>query len=150
MKAKCVEDLQVWQRANEFWDAINAILDKPGLLRDRSLRDQISAAADSVVSNIREGFEQPVYYWDPVIAPSGAQFYTGEAFPDWQGNLFVGSLKEKRLVRLTLEGQFVTGEEHLLVDRNQRIRDVREGPDGALYIVTDEDAGELWKITPRR
>jgi four helix bundle protein len=59
MKAKCVEDLHVWQRANEFWDAINAILDKPGLLRDRSLRDQISTAADSIVSNIREGFEQP-------------------------------------------------------------------------------------------
>lgn len=98
----------------------------------------------------REGFEQPVYYWDPVIAPSGAQFYTGKAFSAWRGNLFVGSLKDKRLVRLTVEGDLVTGEEHLLVDRNQRVRDVREGPDGALYIVTDEDAGELWRITPRR
>jgi glucose/arabinose dehydrogenase len=98
----------------------------------------------------RDGYEQPVYYWDPVIAPSGAQFYSGEAFPEWRGNLFVGGLKETRLVRLVLDNQRVTGEEHLLVDRGHRVRDVRQGPDGALYIVTDEDAGELWKIAPRR
>ena len=98
----------------------------------------------------RSGFEQPVYYWDPVIAPSGAEFYTGDAFPKWRGNLLVGSLKEKRLVRLTIENDRVTGEEHLLVDRGQRVRDVRQGPDGALYIVTDQGNGELWKITPRR
>ena len=97
----------------------------------------------------RDGFEQPAYYWDPVIAPSGAQFYSGSAFPAWQGSLFIGSLKEKRLVRLTLGNNRVTGEEHLLADRGQRVRDVRQGPDGALYIVTDEDAGELWKIAPR-
>ena len=94
----------------------------------------------------RDGYEQPVYYWDPVIAPSGAQFYSGAAFPEWRGSLFVGSLKEKRLVRLVIEGERVTGEEHLLVDRGQRVRDVREGPDGALYIVTDEQSGELWKV----
>ena len=98
----------------------------------------------------RPGFEQPRYYWDPVIAPSGAQFYTGDAFPAWRGSLFVGSLKEKRLVRLTLENDRVTGEEHLLADRGQRVRDVRQGPDGALYVVTDEANGELWKIAPRR
>lgn len=96
----------------------------------------------------REGMEQPVYYWDPVIAPSGAQFYTGEAFPEWRGNLFIGSLKEMRLVRLTLAGTRVTGEEHLLTDRGQRVRDVRQGPDGALYLVTDHPNGELWKIAP--
>jgi glucose/arabinose dehydrogenase len=96
----------------------------------------------------RDGFEQPVYYWDPVIAPSGAQFYSGSAFPAWRGSLFVGSLKEKRLVRLTLAGNRVTGEEHLLTDRGQRVRDVRQGPDGALYVVTDEAQGELWRITP--
>ncbi len=98
----------------------------------------------------REGIEQPVYYWDPVIAPSGAQFYTGNAFPAWRGSLFVGSLKEKRLVRLVITNNRVAGEEHLLTDRGQRVRDVRQGPDGALYIVTDEDNGELWKVAPRR
>ena len=98
----------------------------------------------------REGFEQPVYYWDPVIAPSGAQFYTGSAFPAWRGNLFIGSLGQQRLVRLTIENDRVTGEEHLLVDRKQRVRDVRQGPDGALYVVTDQEKGELWRISPRR
>jgi glucose/arabinose dehydrogenase len=98
----------------------------------------------------REGFEQPVYYWDPVIAPSGAEFYTGDAFPAWRGSLFIGSLAPKRLVRLVLEDDRVVGEEHLITDRDQRIRDVRQGPDGALYVVTDERAGELWRIAPRR
>lgn len=98
----------------------------------------------------REGTEQPVYYWDPVIAPSGAQFYTGDAFPAWKGSLFVGGMKDRKLVRLTLENDRVSGEEHLLDDRDQRIRDVRQGPDGALYIVTDQQNGELWKVTPRR
>jgi len=98
----------------------------------------------------RPGYEQPVYYWDPVIAPSGAQIYTGEAFPAWRGSLFTGALKERRLVRLTLEHDRVTGEEHLLAERGQRVRDVRQGPDGALYVVTDETSGQLWKIVPRR
>ncbi|MGZ5444977.1 MAG: PQQ-dependent sugar dehydrogenase [Thermoanaerobaculia bacterium] len=98
----------------------------------------------------REGFVDPVYYWDPVIAPSGAELYTGNAFPEWRGSLFIGALREQRLVRLTLENDRVTGEEHLLADRGQRIRDVRQGPDGLLYVVTDEDDGELWKIVPRR
>lgn len=98
----------------------------------------------------REGYQNPVYYWDPVIAPSGAQFYTGNAFPDWRGSLFVGALREQRLVRLVIKDNRVTGEEHLLTERGQRIRDVRQGPDGALYVVTDESNGELWKITPKR
>jgi glucose/arabinose dehydrogenase len=101
-------------------------------------------------ATVREGMEQPVYYWDPVIAPSGAQFYTGTAFPGWRNSLFVGGMKDQMLVRLTLENDRVTGEEHLLRDRGQRVRDVRQGPDGALYLVTDEDQGELWKIVPRR
>jgi glucose/arabinose dehydrogenase len=84
-----------------------------------------------------------------VIAPSGAQFYNGAAFPDWKGNLFAGSLKDTRLVRLEIQSGRVTGEEHLLVDRGKRIRDVRQGPDDALYLVTDEAQGELWKIAPR-
>jgi len=98
----------------------------------------------------REGTEQPVYYWDPVIAPSGAQFYTGDAFPAWKGNLFVGGMKDHKLVRLTLDNNRVTGEEHLLADRGQRVRDVRQGPDGALYVVTDEKNGQLWRMAPRR
>ena len=98
----------------------------------------------------RAGFESPVYYWDPVIAPSGAQWYSGDAFPAWRGNLFVGAMKEKRLVRLVVENDRVVREEHLFADRGQRIRDVRQGPDGALYIVTDEQNGELWKVVPRR
>jgi aldose sugar dehydrogenase len=98
----------------------------------------------------RQGFEQPVYYWDPVIAPSGMLFYTGEAFPAWRGSLFVGGLVSQRLVRLVIKDNRVVGEEHLLADRGKRVRDVRQGPDGALYVVTDESDGELWKITPRR
>ena len=98
----------------------------------------------------RAGMEQPVYYWDPVIAPSGAQWYTGDAFPAWKGNLFVGALKEMRLVRLVIQNDRVVGEEHLLSDRGKRIRDVRQGPDGFLYLVTDDANGELWRVAPRR
>ncbi len=98
----------------------------------------------------REGLEQPVYYWDPVIAPSGMQFYTGSAFPGWRGNIFIGGLASQKLVRLVIKDNRVVGEEHLLEDRRQRIRDVRQGIDGALYVVTDETNGELWKITPKR
>ena len=98
----------------------------------------------------REGYEQPIYYWDPVIAPSGAQFYTGDAFPAWRGSLFVGALKEQRLVRLVIRDNRVVGEEHLLAERGQRIRDVRQGHNGALYVVTDQTNGELWRIAPKR
>lgn len=98
----------------------------------------------------KEGTEQPVYYWDPVIAPSGAQFYTGDLFPAWKNSLFIGALREQRLVRLTIENGRVTGEEHLLTDRGHRIRDVKQGPDGALYVVTDDENGELWRIAPKR
>ena len=96
----------------------------------------------------KEGYEQPVYYWDPVIAPSGMQFYTGKAFPAWRGSIFIGGLVSQRLVRLVIKDKRVVGEEHLLTDRGQRIRDVRQGPDGALYVVTDQANGELWKIAP--
>jgi aldose sugar dehydrogenase len=98
----------------------------------------------------KPGYQQPVYYLDPVIAPSGAQFYSGEPFPEWRGSLFIGALKDKKLVRLRLRDGKVSGEEHLLAERGQRIRDVRQGADGALYIVTDETQGELWRIVPRR
>lgn len=109
-------------------------------------------SGEPIPGNITQkaGYEQPVYYWDPVIAPSGAQFYTGNAFPAWRGSLFVGALREQRLVRLVIKDNRVVGEEHLLADRGQRIRDVRQGADGALYVVTDQANGELWKITPKR
>ena len=98
----------------------------------------------------RAGMERPVYYWDPVIAPSGAQFHSGTGAPAWKGNLFVGGMRVQALVRLVIEGNRVTGEEHLLSDRKRRVRDVREGRDGALYVVTDEGNGELWKVSPKR
>lgn len=111
--------------------------------------EEYSGAPLPATATTREGFVDPVYYWDPVIAPSGAEFYTGSAFRAWQGNLFVGALKDKRLVRLVLENDRVVGEEHLLKDRGHRIRDVRQGPDGALYVTTDDDNGEVWRIAPR-
>ncbi len=97
-----------------------------------------------------EGMEEPVYFWSPVIAPSGAQFYSGDAFPAWRGSLFVGGLASMRLVRLVLKDGKVAGEEHLLTDRKQRIRDVRQGRDGALYVVTDAVSAELWRISPKK
>ena len=92
----------------------------------------------------RPGMVQPVYYWDPVIAPSGAQFYSGDAIPEWQGNLFVGAMRQTRLVRLVIDNDRVVGEEHLLADRRQRIRDVRQGLDGAIYVIND--SGELLRV----
>lgn len=96
-----------------------------------------------------EGYVDPIYYWDPVIAPSGAVFHSGEGAPGWRGNLFVGSLRDEALVRLVIENDRVVGEQRLLTDRDARVRDVREGAGGALYVVTDEDDGELLRISPR-
>src|SRR5687767_7882209 len=96
------------------------------------------------------GMEQPVYYWDPNIAPSGMAFYTGTLFPEWRNNLFVGGLAGTALVRLVVDGEKVTGEERLLRDRKQRIRDVNQGPDGALYLLTDGPKGSLLKIVPKK
>ncbi|HVJ90500.1 MAG TPA: PQQ-dependent sugar dehydrogenase, partial [Labilithrix sp.] len=96
----------------------------------------------------REGLEQPLYYWDPSIAPSGMAFYEAELFPRWKGSLFVGALAGEHLARLTLDGERVIGEERLLVDR-ARIRDVRVGPSGAVYVLTDESNGELLTLVPR-
>ncbi|HXH08210.1 MAG TPA: PQQ-dependent sugar dehydrogenase [Alphaproteobacteria bacterium] len=94
------------------------------------------------------GMEQPVYYWDPAIAPSGMIFYTGEAFPEWRGSILIGSLRPGLLVRLTLEDGRVTREERYLADLDSRIRDVRQGPDGLLYLVTDHRNGRLLRVLP--
>jgi glucose/arabinose dehydrogenase len=94
----------------------------------------------------KEGMEQPVYYWDPVIAPSGMEFYEGDLFPEWQGDLFVGGLAGQLVSRLVMEDKRVVAEEWLSI--GHRVRDVREGPDGALYLVTDEDNGKVMRIVP--
>ncbi len=92
----------------------------------------------------KEGMEQPVYYWDPVLSPSGMAFYAGNAIPEWQNNLFIGGLNSNHIARLVIEGDSVVGEERLLADEGQRFRDVGAGNDGALYAVTDE--GRLYRI----
>jgi glucose/arabinose dehydrogenase len=100
------------------------------------------------VGTSRPGMEQPVYYWDPVIAPSGALFYTGDAFPDWRGDLFVGSLNPGALVRLTIDKSRVVREQRYLGDLGARIRDVRQGPDGSIYLLTDHPNGRLLHLEP--
>lgn len=98
----------------------------------------------------KQGLEQPVYYWDPSIAPAGMTFYTSDRYPGWMGSLFVGALAGSHLSRLTLEGGRVTSEERLLVDLGARIRDVRQARDGSLLVLTDEARGRLLRITPLR
>ena len=96
----------------------------------------------------KPGMEQPIYSWTPSIAPSGMAFYTANAFPNWRGNLFVGSLKFGLLVRLELSGETVTSEERLFEAIGERIRDVRVGPDGRLYLLTDSSNGRLLRLDP--
>ncbi len=96
----------------------------------------------------KPGMAQPIHYWVPSIAPSGMAFYTADRFPNWQGNLFIGSLKFRQLVRLELDGEQVMHEERLLDDVLGRIRDVRQGPDGLLYLLTDADDGKLVRLSP--
>lgn len=96
----------------------------------------------------KAGMEQPVKFWVPSIAPSGMSFVKGSRFPGWKGNLFVGALKDQMLVRLELDGNRVTGEERMLKGALGRIRDIREGPDGLLYVLTDDADGRLIRIAP--
>jgi glucose/arabinose dehydrogenase len=96
----------------------------------------------------KEGMAQPIKVWVPSIAPSGMAFYTGDRFPKWKGNLFVGALRDQMLVRLTLEGDKVVREERLLKGVLGRIRDVRMGPDGFIYLLTDESSGVLARLEP--
>lgn len=92
------------------------------------------------------GMQQPVYYWDPSVAPSGMIFYTGDLIPEWKNNLLIGALKGKHIIRLVIDNDKVVGEERLLADKNQRFRQVIQGPDGAVYAITDEDPGKIYRI----
>jgi glucose/arabinose dehydrogenase len=95
-----------------------------------------------------DGMRQPLIYWDPSIAPSGMTFYTGDAFPEWKGDLFIGSLKFRYLKHLEMDGDKVVAQTNLLEDLDHRIRDVVQGPDGNLYVLTDESDGKVLKIHP--
>lgn len=95
-----------------------------------------------------QGFEEPIYYWTPSIAPSGMLFYTGNQFPAWRNSLFVGALVGRHVLRLSTEGKKILGGEQLLM-QTLRFRDVEQGPDGALYLLTDEENGKLLKLIPK-
>ncbi|MEP4378481.1 MAG: PQQ-dependent sugar dehydrogenase [Alphaproteobacteria bacterium] len=96
----------------------------------------------------KPGMTPPLHHWTPSIAPSGMAFYDGDAFPRWRGNLFVGSLKFRYLARLVLDGTRVESEERLIEQDFGRVRDVRQGPDGLIYVLTDEDDGQLIRLQP--
>jgi glucose/arabinose dehydrogenase len=98
----------------------------------------------------KAGMEQPIRQWTPVIAPSGFAIYTGDLFPQWKGNAFIGGLRTQMLVRLELDGEKVTREERMLRQLDERIRDVRTGPDGALYLVTDNSQGRILRLSPAK
>jgi glucose/arabinose dehydrogenase len=102
------------------------------------------------VGNRKAGLEQPIYYWDPSIAPCGMAFYTGDLVPAWKGSLFVGALAGSHLARLVLDGEEVVAEERLLTNLGERIRDVRQGPDGAIYVATDSSRGRILRLGPAR
>jgi glucose/arabinose dehydrogenase len=101
-------------------------------------------------STHKEGMEQPVKYWVPSIAPSGMAFYDGKLWPAWKGSLFNGALKFQLISRLELDGDKVVKEERLLQGLGERIRDVREGPDGALYLLTDNESGRILRVSPAK
>jgi aldose sugar dehydrogenase len=96
----------------------------------------------------KPGLEQPIHFWDPSIAPSGAVFYTGNAFRGWQGSIFTGGLVSQALFRVSVDGERITGQERLLADLGERIRDVRQGPDGFLYLLTDSGNGRVLRVRP--
>ena len=97
----------------------------------------------------KPGMEPPLTHWVPSIAPSGMAFVTSERYPGWQGSLFVGALKDEMLVRLQLDGTKVVAQERLLQGKLGRMRDVRQGPDGWLYVLTDEDDGKVVRLEVR-
>ena len=98
----------------------------------------------------QDGLLQPVYYWTPSIAPSGMTVYDGKAFPAWKGDVFVGAMSGRQLVRLQMKNGRVVGEEKLLMDRCKRTKDVSTGPDGLIYVITDESPSEILRLVPAK
>jgi glucose/arabinose dehydrogenase/mono/diheme cytochrome c family protein len=130
------DELNIIERGKNYgWPVIVHGIDYPG----KSIGEGITH---------KEGMEEPAYYWDPVIAPSGLAFYTGNLFPQWKGSLFVGGLRSMMLDRLTVKNDKVVAEEPLLVEMHARIRDVRVGPDGAVYVLTDSGTAGIQPRTP--
>ncbi|MDQ1154702.1 PQQ-dependent sugar dehydrogenase [Brevundimonas sp. SORGH_AS_0993] len=126
-------------------------LEKPGAnygWPDAAYGLEYAGGAINTGATQRPGTEQPVYYWDPVIAPGGAVFYQGAMFPEWTGNLLIAALKDKHIARLVIRNDRVVGEERLLTDLGERVRDVAIGPDGAVWAITDEQNGKLVRLTP--
>jgi glucose/arabinose dehydrogenase len=130
------DELNLIQRgANYGWPVITYGIDYPGTKVGAGITRQ-------------DGMEQPVYYWDPVIAPSGMFVYHGDMFPEWKGSIFVGGLVGMKVIRLQMKDRRVVAEEWLLQDRRKRIRDVQQGPDGAIYVLTDAgENSELLRIS---
>lgn len=113
-------------------------------------KDYSGLPVSGSVGRTAPGMETPHHVWEVSPALSGMLFYSGKAFPEWKGNLFIGALAKSALIRLELDGDRIVHEERLLTDRAERIRDVREGPDGAIYVLTDEENGKLLRIQPRQ
>ena len=128
-------------------DEVN--IDKPGLnygWPDAAYGVEYAGGQINAGATQAQGTEQPVYYWDPVIAPGGATFYQGAMFPGWDGNLLVAGLKEKHIARLVIQNDRVVGEERLLTDLGERIRDVAGAADGSVWAITDEQNGKLVRL----
>ena len=111
---------------------------------------QNSGALNNGGKTVQDGMQQPVYFWTPSIAPSGLSFYDGKAFPAWKSSVFVGAMSGRQLVRLELKNGRVVGEEKLLMDRCKRTKDVSEGPDGLIYVITDESPSEVLRLVPAK
>jgi glucose/arabinose dehydrogenase len=130
------DELNIIEKGRNYgWPVIAHGIDYPG-----------TAIGEGITH--KEGMEEPAYYWDPVIAPSGLAFYTGTLFPQWRGSAFVGGLRARMLDRLTIINDKVVAEEPLLTDLQARIRDVRVGPDGAVYVLTDSGPASMSPRTP--
>jgi glucose/arabinose dehydrogenase len=146
------DDGQVWtiEHGTRGGDELN--LDRAGLnygWPDVAYGIEYRGGAINSGLTAKDGTEQPTYYWDPVIAPGGMAIYEGSMFPDWRGDLLVAALKEKHIARLKVNDGRVTGEERLLTDLGERIRDVAVAPDGAVWAITDEQNGKLVRLAAR-